>query len=277
MGKLNDIIKVLTMTADILVGMVGVMILAIGMYAITSDFAVYLDGFFTRLLIFLLATGLVGTLLSCFGCFGVVHQEGESGRVLLGSYQLGLFYLIIVCIWATFNLYNTVESLQLVQNDDSLTYDSLEENFATEYNRIYYEATCDAGSYTAFWGFINDNCPSNMWESECAAGCSTCASTCGNYFSTTTCPNEAECVDDLDSTNLSCPYVLCRSELVDWLLERLVPLLDVMIFCTVVLSINIVFNLLLICYSKRDSQVMMLAKTGVKSYDEVLLHEKNSV
>eukprot|EP00968_Pinguiococcus_pyrenoidosus_P026601 scaffold7114_cov264-Pinguiococcus_pyrenoidosus.AAC.5 len=177
--------------ADALVGAVGILLSGAALYALNSDFQAFISGIILRVIVFLLATGLVALLLTCFGLVGVAHQEaeganrqptkederreaayetdifpfppGSGGRYLLGAYQLGLVYLLIVAIWSTLNVSLTLESLEQAQSDPSLPFDKFERHFSTEFNNIYFDAVCgEPSDYTLFWDFVDDTCPVRM-------------------------------------------------------------------------------------------------------------------
>jgi len=264
---MNQIFKVAGLTTDILVGVIGVILATAGLYATNSDISAYLVGFLEDLFILLTVVGIFTFMMSIIGCFGVVKQEDEGGRGLLAIYQLGSALFLAAVIATAFQIFSIVHSFEIVS--EKVTEESFfnfEKDLSSAFNELYYKATCEAGSYEQFWGIVEDNCPATMTQDTCAMGCSTCTDQCNVFNALTNCPVEGSCTSDADHELQACPYVRCREGMVDFMLRELAPISTLCIFCAAVLALNTLLNLLLLCYNKRDSTEIMLAKTGVISY-----------
>jgi hypothetical protein len=248
--------------ADVLVGVIGLMMAAAGGYVMNSEFSVYLAGFLGDLFTLITVVGVFTFVVSLIGCCGVVKQEQEGGRSLLTVYQVGSILFLIAIGTVGYQIFAIVESFQVVSDDLSEPFFAFEADLSGTFNDIYFKAVCEESSYDHFWGIVEDNCPTSMNEDSCGLTC--------NYIGTG-CPTQGSCESDEDYQQDGCPYVTCRQGMVDYMVGKLEPLSTLVIFFGAVLALNSLMNLLMLCYNRKDSTEIMLAKTGVISYRKAMM------
>lgn len=251
-----------THAADVLVGVIGLVMAAAGGYVMNSEFSVYLVGFLGDLFTLITVVGVFMLIVSFIGCCGVVKQEREGGRSLLTVYQVGSILFLIAIGTVGYQVFAIVESFQVVSNDPSEPFFAFEADLSGTFNDIYFKAACEENTYDHFWGVVDENCPTSMNKDSCELTC--------NYVGTG-CPTESSCASDEDHEQDGCPYVTCRQGMVDYMIGELEPLSTLVIFCGAVLALNSLMNLLMLCYNRKDSTEIMLAKTGVISYRKAMM------
>lgn len=121
-------------------------------------------------------------------------------------------------------------------------------------NTLFFAASNCASKdvdYAWFWKWINDNCADvGVQEIYCA---------CESYNENLCNVDEQGCgADSIDF----CPYELCRSGALSYLLELLEALFFLNIVIIIVHFIQVLLNGLLICYLQHDSIFMILLGNG---------------
>lgn len=223
-----------------------------------SEYSVYLTGFVGDLFTLVTVVGVFIFIVSLMGCCGVIKQESGSGRPLLLVYQVGSMLFLLAIATVGFQINAIVESLHVVSdNVENEPFFAFEADMSGQFNDLYFKATCEEGTYSHFWGIVEDNCPASMNEDSCGTRC--------NYVGTG-CPSENTCANDDDFRLEGCPYVTCREGMVEYMITQLEPVSTFVIFCAAVIALNSLMNLLMLCYNRKDSTEIMLAKTGVISY-----------
>jgi hypothetical protein len=115
-----------------------------------------------------------------------------------------------------------------------------------------------AAHYQWFWNFIDGHCDiSKISQQLC--------SRCDDYTITACYADETTCDASGGISGPTCPYIICRYELISYLRDTLPTIAYGILGFTIFIVIMIILNCCLVCYTKRDSVEEILYKAGIIS------------
>lgn len=271
---MNSAIKLASLLITAILFLFGLCMIALGSYLISAPWSELDPEYYGTWCAYVISFGVVLVFFSVVGCCGSLNQmkrEGNfTGRRIMAIYQLCCSAIVIGLLVLATDISETVESLDVARDSLStsqvLPFDKFEDEVSRNFNSFYYSASTDCGSQVSwFWDWVDENCKSaNMQESVCED----CGASSSSYCpSPGTCPCKSNC--DADEMAGECPYVMCRRETLDYVIETMSPIGTFTLFLACFIIMLVTFNCLLICYNPKDDFKGMLLKTG--AYDAALL------
>lgn len=263
MGRINDVTKWLVMNVNFVFSTLSIFSIIIIIFALSSEWGTLDRGFFLGGGVVTLLFWLFIFLISVIGCIGVNRQTKRegcwTGRRIMALYQLTLLLTIIVCIWVVSRLLIYLKIFEdandsLAPGSEPVPYDSLETSVADRFNQFFFSATttCTDPKFIFFWSWVDDHCEGVITQESCMG--------CGDYSITMCTADEELCFGQGDISK--CPYDLCRSGVLEYLILYLRPAGTYMLAFTAFQFTLMFFNCLLICFTEKDTLQTVLIKTG---------------
>jgi hypothetical protein len=281
MSYMNSLIKLGVLLFNIFLFICGFAIILVSLLIYTETWPEFERETYATWCYWGFTFGAAAMFITCLGCIGAANQVQRDGccpgRCVLGYYQLMLIGNITAFVFIGVYLSSTLSSVQYtLDNDGNTEYDQFEEEISTRFNSNYFAALCsEFPENTWFLKWTGGICPDTMSLGNCALSTNDieplstreeCSSATQCLFSpfnpNKCCPDEQACTDETWG-RASCPYEQCRSETLQWFVDKLDPFVS---FCVIVtyISIGMMFlTCLLICYNPKDSVEKELVKTGV--------------
>ena len=219
------------------------------------------------------------TVLGCIGSANQVQREGCCpGRCVLGYYQILLVGSIVAFMFVGLFLKSTIDSIQFTLDKNGDTeYDKFEIDISSRFNSNYFAALCsEFPENTWFLDWSDTICPATMnYEEKCfiprskrdpLADRDVCEAftACESepFNPTFCCPDEQACSAETWG-KAACPYEQCRTEALNWLVEKMEPVYDFFLAVGYISMAMMLLTCLLICYNPKDTVEKELIKTGV--------------
>lgn len=265
-STLNSVLRFIVLYANVLFTIIGLALMAFSLYAIFANWGSLDKSFFVGVGIVGVLLGFDILLVSIVGFTGVLFNEEYNGpwsrRRILAIYEFvvvgalaAVIYLLTTAVIAVFSLRSTLNKLS---TDDYIPpFTTIETSFSNRFNSFYFAAAqaCGDKKFDWFWGFINDHCGPEMSQLNCEE----CA---GNPL--TRCqPSYNGCI--VNGDELTCPYDICRSGVIDYLIHKIKPFSIGVCVVLGVLALIAIMTCMLICYTPRDDLSTQLYKSGTLS------------
>lgn len=274
MSRINNINKFIVWNLNSIIGLIGILVLVLSLYAVFADWGDLDSSFFLGLGIACALFGYSLILGGSVGTLAVLYQNVRTGfwtgKKILTLYFVIATLLMIASAGLLFGLTNEATSLENARasllTDNPLPYDAFETAMASKFNEFYFgvAAVCGQVNLIWFWSFIDNWCPESIQEGSCAR--------CGDFWITTCYADETACYSDYDVTvvgggdsttpNRTCPYEICRDGVLSYIITRMYAFVWAILTLFLVTFVLVVCSLMLLCFHKRDTVEEMLIKTG---------------
>ena len=276
MGKINKYIVYTVNQVNFIFGMVGFSVFGTSFWLLFAQWGDIDASFFLGAGLLTLLFGLFLISLACLGCLSTSFQPKKigvcTGRRVLTIYQLLLMLCFIAEIYfitLSLSAYTYSRSISTALGRTSLlsgdlavigpVFNSFETTLSQKFNGFFYGATsrCTAPytpdlKYMYFWIWVEGHCTAGLSTTSCLR--------CDDYYVTQCYADRSAC--DENQYSDACPYVLCRRQILDWLIEKYGSYIFYVLAFTICHFLLIVGNLMMICYTPRDSLETILFKSG---------------
>jgi hypothetical protein len=270
MARINSIIRFLILHINFFFTVMGICLLGLALYICIADWGNLDATFFIGGGIICGLVGMLLLMLSFLGCFGISYQHRKqgpwTGRRVLGAYEFVLLACFVGAVYgglymfaaiATFNsVYDNLDS-NTGDDDKVIEFETMEQILAEKFNSFFFGATsgtCADLKYTWFWSFVNDHCDEAISQERCQK--------CFEYSITMCRADKTECEASADEFGPSCPYNSCRSQLLQYISDKVTPLSYVILSFVLFQVVYLVMTCMMICYTERDSLERQMIKAG---------------
>jgi len=141
-------------------------------------------------------------------------------------------------------------------NDPTIELQGDEWFLKKKFDRIFFtaETVCNSAVFSRFWTIVDNRCPSGMLSSNCRF--------CPNYVLYVCAVDQTACSESSSQNNNTCPYILCRSGVLDFVKEQMQPLVHFVVAVCLFQGLLLIQSAAIACYRKRDDHETILEKSG---------------